>query len=145
MLVQPNDGYREVFVMRKRAVSISKRLAIAVFLALLLTGTLFGQEAGNKSPLPAPVNDQRVLLGDDHQHGWDDLRLLLITIVEVNGHEVRWKHQTPFETKTGLWQVGKMLTKSEKGLKSDRIHSGKEFVAVYCSHCQTVIWLYDSR
>src|SRR6185436_16827837 len=107
-------------MMEKRAVSTSKRLAVAAFLALLLTGTLFGQESGNKPAPQAPLNDQRVLLGDDHQHGWDDLRLLLITIVEVNNHEIRWKHSTPFETKTGLWQVGKMLNKSEKGLKSDR-------------------------
>jgi hypothetical protein len=131
--------------MRKKVISASKRMALVVILPLVMTGTLFGQQEKGNPVFVTPINDQRVILGDDHEHSWDDLRLLLVTLVEVNDSEIRWKHQTPSETKTGQWSVGRVLGKSNRGIKSDRIHPGKEYVAVYCSHCQTAIWLYDGK
>src|SRR5437868_747068 len=129
--------------MGKDAKSASKRLVLAtIFIFALSNSILFGQDA-NKTIYAPPVRDQRVILGDDHKHSWDDMRLLLVTLTEVSDTEIRWKHSTPFETKTGVWHVGKTLCKSDKGIHNERIQAGKEFVAVYCAECQTVIWLYD--
>jgi hypothetical protein len=128
--------------MRSSIVSGSKRCLLALSIMLVITTTLFGQQ---RPGMVMSFKDQSVHLSDDHKHSWDDLRMLLVTLTEVNDGEIRWKHQTSIETKTGLWQIGRNLRNSNSGLKSERIKSGKEFIAVYCSHCETAIWLYDSE
>ncbi|MEW6731897.1 MAG: hypothetical protein AB1489_11280 [Acidobacteriota bacterium] len=132
--------------MKRELIYTTKKIAVSALIVFTLgLATLFGQSPDYKTmPLPS-VNDQRVQLTDNHQHSWDDLRLLLITLVEIDGDLVRWKHQTPFETKMGHWQASQALKKRENGLKSDRIRLGKEYVGIYCIHCETVIWLYDSK
>lgn len=126
-----------------RSISIDRLAMVAVTILALSLNSAFGQNPNHKA-LNTPITDQRIHLSDDHTHGWDDLRMLLITVTEISGKEIRWKHQTPFETKTGFWTAGKNLCKSDKGLKSDRIKPGKEFIGVYCAQCATVVWLYDS-
>jgi hypothetical protein len=129
--------------MKRDLISASKYCLFIIIMALsLTTGTMFGQQ--NQAKLLS-VHDQSVKLTDNHSHNWDDLRMLLITVTDVNDSELHWKHETSFETKTGSWRLGKNLKSSDRGIKSDRIRPGKDFVAVYCLHCETVIWLYDSK
>jgi hypothetical protein len=131
--------------MRKSGAQFIKFFMLGIVITFAInTGALFGQQENGKQ-MKVLIKDQSIKMSDDHKHGWDDLRLLLITVTEVNNSEIRWKHQTEIETKTGVWHVGNNLRNSDRGIKSNRIKAGSDYVAIYCSQCETVIWLYDSN
>lgn len=122
----------------------SRLVGCAVILALLLA-TLCNSTAVANQPQSQGENETEVAADGQeyHKHTWDDIRLLLVTVLELDDKELRWKHQTPFETRTGQWQLGREMKDSPKGIKSGRIKRGDNCIAVYCIKCSTVMWIYD--
>jgi hypothetical protein len=125
------------------------QIIVLIILLLLLCAPLASAQNTSAQNTSAQNNSQLnnqppTAVNEKHHHDWDDIRLLLITIIEIKKDEIRWKHQTTIETRTGIWYAGDSLKTSPQGLKSSRIKAGNDYIGIYCGHCNCVIWLYES-
>lgn len=77
-----------------------------------------------------------------HKHKWDDLRILPVTIIEINEHTIRWQYTEERLIRNGYWLLDDRLAQSLKTRKV-KLKVGQEFIGIYCSECQTVISLYN--
>lgn len=107
-------------------------LLISIFAGLMCAGQ-------------AQEQDQSIRLRDAHRHAWDDLRMRLVTVTEIDGEQVRWKHTTPYRTDTGQWRIGVTLRVHKRGIRAVKV--GREYIGVYCAQpeCNVALWLYESE
>lgn len=141
---------------KRYGIAIARTCWILAILLSFFLSIIYAQQKHGHSFDEPPIfsKDDMSYKGiDNHAHHWDDLGAILVEVTSIEqitnkednsqSIQIYWRYKDPVESRVGSWVASHKLATDINGIPSGRIKKGELYIAFYCKHCSTVIWLYN--